>query len=69
MVDPCPLDHAVRRLRQSQYLADEFEQQEGLRNGEYKVVDRWSPRNDAYARLCKYLLRAGKVDIEEKDLY
>jgi hypothetical protein len=42
---------------------------EGLRNGEYHVVDRWSPRNDAYAKLCKHFLRVGKVEVEEKDLY
>jgi len=36
---------------------------EGLRDGEYHVVDRQSPENDSYSRLCRYLLQLGKVDV------
>lgn len=35
---------------------------EGLRGGEYHVVDRWSPRDDSYSELCKHLLHLGKVE-------
>jgi hypothetical protein len=35
---------------------------EGLRGGEYHVVDRWSPDDNSYSRLCKYLFRLGKVE-------
>jgi hypothetical protein len=40
---------------------------EGLRDGTYHVVDRWSPGNGGYAKLCQYLLQLGMV--EEKDIY
>ena len=35
---------------------------EGLHGGEYHVVDRWSPPDNAYSQLCKYLFRLGKVE-------
>jgi hypothetical protein len=35
---------------------------EGIRDGEYHVVDRWSPKENSYSQLCKYLLRLGKVE-------
>jgi len=35
---------------------------EGLREGEYHVVDRQSPKNDSYSQLCRYLAQLGKVD-------
>ncbi len=35
---------------------------EGLRRGEYHVVDRWSPKDDSYSALCKYLLHLAKVE-------
>jgi|SRR5579862_339674 len=35
---------------------------EGLRGGEYHVVDRWSPNDNRYSQLCKYLFRLGKVE-------
>ena len=35
---------------------------EGVRGGEYHVVDRWSPKDNSYSQLCKYLLRLGKVE-------
>jgi hypothetical protein len=40
---------------------------EGLQGGKYLVVDRWSPRDNAYSRLCDYLLNIGKV--HEKPVY
>jgi len=40
---------------------------EGVRGGQYHVVDRWSPKDDEYARLCRFLLTLAKV--EEKNLY
>jgi hypothetical protein len=51
---------------------------EGVENGEYHVVDRWSPeypadkmagRKRSYVQLCRYLLELGKVEVEEKDIY
>jgi hypothetical protein len=35
---------------------------EGVRDGEYHVVDRWSPKDNSYSQLCKHLLRLGNVD-------
>jgi hypothetical protein len=35
---------------------------EGVRRGEYHVVDRWSPHDDAYSRVCKHLLGLANVD-------
>jgi hypothetical protein len=35
---------------------------EGLREGEYHVVDRWSPQDSSYPQLCKHLLQLGKVE-------
>jgi hypothetical protein len=35
---------------------------EGVRGGEYHAVDRWSPKDNSYSQLCKYLLRLGKVE-------
>jgi hypothetical protein len=35
---------------------------EGLRQGEYHVVDRRSPEKDSYSQLCRYLLGLGKVN-------
>ena len=35
---------------------------EGLREGEYHVVDRWSPQANSYSQLCKHLLQLGKVE-------
>ena len=48
---------------------------EGVKNGEYHIVDRWSPEaagnsvasNQEYARLCRHFLQLGKVEV--KDLY
>jgi hypothetical protein len=36
---------------------------EGIRDGEYHVVDRWSPKENPYSQFCKYLLRLGKVEV------
>lgn len=35
---------------------------EGVRAGEYHVVDRWSPTDGPFSELCKYLLRLGRVE-------
>jgi hypothetical protein len=35
---------------------------EGVRGGEYHVVDRWSPKDNSYSQLCKLLLRLGNVE-------
>lgn len=35
---------------------------EGVRGGEYHVVDRWSPDDSSYSQLCKYLFQLGKVE-------
>jgi hypothetical protein len=36
---------------------------EGVSDGRYHVVDRWSPGNDSYAQLCLYFLKLGKVEV------
>jgi hypothetical protein len=35
---------------------------EGVDGGEYHVVDRWSPPDNSYSQLCKYLFRLGRVE-------
>jgi hypothetical protein len=35
---------------------------EGVRDGEYHVVDRWSPKENPYSQLCRYLLHLAKVE-------
>lgn len=35
---------------------------EGIRGGKYHVVDRWSPKQNPYSQICKYLLRLGKAE-------
>jgi hypothetical protein len=35
---------------------------EGVDGGEYHVVDRWSPPDNSYSKLCKYLSRLGRVE-------
>jgi hypothetical protein len=35
---------------------------EGIRGGEYHVVDRWSPKENSYSQICKYLLGLGRVE-------
>lgn len=34
---------------------------EGVDGGEYHVVDRWSPPDNSYSQLCKFLFRLGRV--------
>jgi hypothetical protein len=36
---------------------------EGVDGGEYHVVDRWSPPDNSYSELCKYLFRLGQVEV------
>jgi hypothetical protein len=42
---------------------------EGVQNGQYHIVDRWSPdkKDDSYRSLCLYLLELGGV--QEKEVY
>jgi hypothetical protein len=35
---------------------------EGVRQGEYQVVDRWSPEQGAYSAVCKHLIRLAGVE-------
>jgi hypothetical protein len=35
---------------------------EGLREGQYHVVDRWSPQDSSYSEFCRHLLQLGKVE-------
>jgi len=35
---------------------------EGVRNGEYHVVDRWSPADSPFSQLCKHLFGLGEVE-------
>jgi hypothetical protein len=49
---------------------------EGIKDGEYHVVDRWSPEypgesvaSREYGQICRYLLKLGRVDVDEKDIY
>jgi len=37
---------------------------EGVRRGEYHIVDRWSPDEGSYSELCKHLLRLAAVERE-----
>ena len=42
---------------------------EGVRNGKYNVVDRWTPRNSAYQELGMFLINLTDLDIPKKDIY
>jgi len=35
---------------------------EGVRRGEYHVVDRWSPQEGAYSDVCKHLIQLAGVE-------
>jgi hypothetical protein len=38
---------------------------EGVRNREYHVVDRWSPKNTDFTRVCFFLLKLAPIDLGE----
>jgi len=42
---------------------------EGVRSGDYHVVERWSPKKDDYASLCLYLLQLSKIHVEAREVY
>jgi hypothetical protein len=42
---------------------------EGTQGGNYHVVDRWSPENDDYSRVCLYLLELSKISVPAKEIY
>lgn len=42
---------------------------EGVNNGEYHVVDRWTPRNTDFSEVCMYLLDLTSLKIKEKEKY
>jgi len=42
---------------------------EGMEDGHYHVVDRWSPPRGNYQRLCLYLLEQSKLKVQTKDIY
>lgn len=42
---------------------------EGVQNGKYNVVDRWSPRNSAYQELGMFLINLTDLDIPLKEVY
>jgi hypothetical protein len=42
---------------------------EGVRNGKYNVVDRWTPRDSAYQELGMFLINLTDLDIPKKDIY
>jgi hypothetical protein len=42
---------------------------EGVRNGTYHVVDRFSPQKDDYTNLCFYLVNLSKIELKAKEIY
>ena len=42
---------------------------EGVRDGTYLVVDRWSPKTGDYRNLCLFLLKLAGIKVEAKDVY
>lgn len=42
---------------------------EGVRNGKYNVVDRWTPRNSTYQELGMFLINLTDLDIPKKEIY
>jgi hypothetical protein len=42
---------------------------EGVQNGKYNVVDRWTPRNSSYQELGMFLINLTDLDIPKKDIY
>lgn len=42
---------------------------EGVKNGSYHVVDRWTPRGGDYRNLCLYLLELSRIKVDPKKIY
>lgn len=42
---------------------------EGMKDGNYHIVDRWSPDNDSYYELGKYLVELTGMTIKRRDFY
>lgn len=42
---------------------------EGVNEGRYHVVDRWTPRNTDFSKVCMYLLDLTNLKIKEKEKY
>ena len=42
---------------------------EGLQNGTYDVVDRFSPQKGDYVNLCFYLVNLSKIHLKTKEIY
>lgn len=42
---------------------------EGVQNGKYNVVDRWTPRNSTYQELGMFLINLTDLDIPKKEIY
>jgi hypothetical protein len=42
---------------------------EGVQNGAYHVVDRWSPEKSDYANMCLYLVNLSKIQLKANEIY
>lgn len=42
---------------------------EGVKEGRYHLVDRWTPQSGKYREACLYLLKLSELKVEEADLY
>jgi hypothetical protein len=42
---------------------------EGVENGRYHIVDRWSPKKSDFEDVCLYLFEQSKIRLEAKEIY
>jgi hypothetical protein len=42
---------------------------EGVENGRYHVVDRWSPEKSDFEQLCLFMIEQSKIRVEAKEIY
>jgi hypothetical protein len=42
---------------------------EGVENGRYHIVDRWSPKKSDFEHVCLFLFEQSKIRVEVKEIY
>ena len=42
---------------------------EGVENGRYHIVDRWSPKKSDFERVCLFLFEQSKIRVEAQEIY
>jgi len=42
---------------------------EGVESGRYHIVDRWSPKNGDFEKLCLFMLEQSEIRVDAKEIY